>query len=185
MQHINFPLSLNNEWTSDYARFELSPNLADWLLHTGSLTERLKASCDVFYVELLGQHQIQLSNNMQKLLDCDDEQACLREVILRCDDKPIVYAQSLFPLSSLTGEQQRLAHLGHQPLGEVLFQDPSMQRQPFELATFDNTSAVAKLSNMLGHTAVQPMFGRRSVFRVNHKPILVNEIFLPLSTAYQ
>lgn len=189
ISEIAFPISLHNEWAtktllSESHTASLTEPLTDWLFNTGSLTERLKKQSQVFYVELLGQHEIMLSKEMQQKLGCTDEFAWLREVVLRCDDVPMVYAQSIMPKSSVTGEQERLAHLGHQPLGEVLFSDPSMTRNTIEVARFDSKSDVINLAQMLGQSTQIALWGRRSVFTVNDKPILVSEVFLPKAACY-
>ena len=109
----------------------------------------------------------------------------MREVLLYCDDIAQVFARSLLPLKSLTGEQQQLAHLGTQSLGQVLFNHPDLLRKKIEVAEFNQQSTVAKIAQHLLFDVVQPMWGRRSVFMLNNKPLMVAEVFLPGAFAYQ
>ena len=109
----------------------------------------------------------------------------MREVLLYCDEVPQVFARSLLPLSSLTGEQQQLAHLGTQSLGQVLFNHPDLVRKKIEVAAFDQQSSVAKIAEHLSLKVLQPMWGRRSVFVLDAKPLMVAEVFLPGAFAYQ
>jgi chorismate--pyruvate lyase len=74
---------------------------------------------------------------------------------------------------------QRLAHLGTRPLGGMLFADPSMQRGDVELARLETGQAMHAAATF--HLASPPrqIWGRRTVFRLADKPLLVSEIFLP------
>ncbi len=170
------PLTLNDE--------PLHEGLRDWLFATGSLTARLKTHCTEFRVEVLGQEIISCSE-----LEANDdiaagEQVLVREVLLYCDNKPQVFARSLLPLKSLTGEEQNLAQLGEQPLGQVLFNHPDLIRKGIEVACFNQSSSLFTLIKQLGLPII-PVWGRRSVFVLNNKPIMVAEVFLPESFAYE
>lgn len=185
-QHPLFPINLICQWQPP-AKFDLSEHLLTWLLEPSSLTAKLKQHCQSFRVEVLG----------QKVESCDELEAneviqagdkvLVREVILYCDDVPQVFARSLLPLSTLTDNEQQLAELGSQPLGQVLFNNPSLERKNLEVACFDHNSSVAKLVNTLSSNGdgINQMWGRRSLFFIHQKPLMVAEIFLPGSFAYQ
>ncbi|PKG84947.1 chorismate--pyruvate lyase [Colwellia sp. 75C3] len=197
---VNFPVTLTGQWQSenDENTSLLSEILKDWLLDEGSLTARLKSNCENFQVKVIGEQQ-QL---------CSETEACnhikagepilVREVILYCDNVPQVFARSLLPLASLTGKEQVLAHLGEQPLGQVLFNNPSLQRLQLELSIFPSDSSVAILATKLGAkcsndnssinvpvTPKEVLWGRRSIFMLDNKPLMVAEVFLPDAFAYQ
>jgi len=193
-QALHFPVTLTGHWQLPCQQVlaPIAPLLKDWLLDKGSLTARLKSQCSVFRVELLGQAQqvccLEEANNFIKV----GEAVLVREVILFCDDVPQVFARSLIPLSSLTGEEQALANLGTQPLGQVLFNNPSLKRQQIELSAFEQSSSVAQLTRRLTKTQERgiesqtvELWGRRSVFIVENKPLMVAEVFLPDAFAYQ
>ena len=90
---------------------------------------------------------------------------------------PWVYARSVIPLQTLTGRLRKLRHLDSRPLGALLFSDPTMRREPLEWACIPadtNQSLTSKLPPF-----DQPIWGRRSVFTLSAKPLLVCEMFLP------
>ena len=107
------------------------------------------------------------------------EMAVIRQVLLLCGKQPWVYARTVIPVSSLRGKLQQLTGLGTRPLGGVLFADPGMRRGTVELAEIFPGQAVFAAAT--AHTRHQPasIWGRRSVFWLSSKPLLVSEIFLP------
>ncbi|WP_448565857.1 chorismate--pyruvate lyase family protein [Thalassotalea ganghwensis] len=181
-QHF-FPVRLPAVWRNRPAT-ELSPNLLDWLLDESSLTARLKALSDTFHVEVLGERTEPCPADEATAEVIEGEMVLVREVLLFCDDRPHVFARSLLPLTSLTGEEQRLATLGNMPLGQVLFSDPRLVRKDIEVACFNEHSEVAKVASHYQLPVSQSMWGRRSTFLLNHKPLTVAEVFLPGSFAY-
>lgn len=105
--------------------------------------------------------------------------ALIREVHLLCDEIPWVFARTVIPRRTLRGRERRLGLLGDRPLGAVLFADPRMQRGIVEIARLE-------AGNPLYHHALhgvaqapEAIWGRRSVFSLGRKTLLVSEIFLP------
>lgn len=103
----------------------------------------------------------------------------VRDVELLCNETPWVFARTLIPISSLKGSARRLTQLGEKPLGAVLFSDPTVLRGATQIAQllpghplFDTAS---------NHVDEKPeqLWGRRTLFYVEKRPLLVNEIFLP------
>lgn len=151
--------------------------LLDWLQHPGSLTARLKAhSHGAFSVQVLTQHWGRAEPMEAVALGiAPHAQVLIREVILKGHNQPWVWARSLLPESSLTGSLRRLRKLDNQPLGGWLFKQPSLQRDPLEISCYGIGDT--RLPAVFAPT--QPLWGRRSVFYVQDKPILVGEVFLP------
>ena len=149
-----------------------------WLLDRGSLTQRLvAASAGQFRVRILTQGIAKPRRTEAKALGIPRQQlAVVREVILYGSNQPWVYARSVLPLSSLTGRLARLRKLDERPLGALLFADPSMRRGKLELARVQ--PAKVALPQELGIFDTS-LWGRRSVFYIADKPLLVSEIFLP------
>lgn len=184
LQHL-FPVNLSGQWQNEPLSLPMNTYVKDWLYDEGSLTARLKAHSQDFRVEVLG----------QQITYCSEQEACVyvkagervlaREVILYCDNVPQVFARSLLPLTSLTGEQKALAELGEQPLGEVIFNSPELRRVELQVSQFNEASTVAHLAHTLGLPKQQALWGRRSTFLVSDKPFLVAEVFLPQAMAYQ
>jgi len=109
------------------------------------------------------------------------KRAMIREVILYGAGQPWVYARSVLPLSTLTGRLRKLRQLDNQPLGALLFKDPRMSREPVQIADFN---ASTKHLLPLVNGTDKAVWGRRSVFRLDNKPLLVSEVFLPKFKAY-
>jgi chorismate--pyruvate lyase len=194
MKHnmVNFPVTLTGHWQSPQAGdlSSIAEPLKTWLLDEGSLTARLKAQCRDFRVEVIGEQKQLCSSDEACSLIKSGEPILVREVILYCDNVPQVFARSLLPLSSLTGKEQALEHLGTQPLGQVLFNNPSLKRQRLEVSAFSTDSSVAKLAESFdsrNSVAVDNalLWGRRSIFMLENKPLMVAEVFLPDAFAYQ
>jgi len=106
--------------------------------------------------------------------------ALIREVQLMCHNQAWVRARTVFPLSTLSGRLGYLKKLGNQSLGSLLFKDPSLKRTLFEIASMGGMQG-RSLGRQESGCA---LWGRRSLFYVKHKPILVAEIFLPALKAH-
>jgi len=139
-----------------------------WLCDRGSLTEHLiSASNNRFRVEVQQQGWFLPSRSEAKILAINPRQvALIREVNLLGDNQALVYARTVTPADTLTGEQKQLAMLGNRSLGSLLFSDQSMRRGKFQ---------ISKLKLLSGES----VWARRSVFYLSGKPLLVCEVFLP------
>ena len=146
-------------------------NYRSWVMDNGSLTQRLKdASEGDFFVNLtyLGWGEANLSERrcMNKSAGGHSKEVSLvREVELICRGQAWVRARSIIPASTLRGAERQLKFLGTKPLGEFLFKSRNMTRSP--------------LQAFCQYDAREKLFGRRSVFFLNKKPLLVSELFLP------
>jgi chorismate--pyruvate lyase len=170
-----------------WIRGRIPPVLVSWLLDAGSLTDRLKQACSGrFEVRVLDEGWRRPRLDEARVLGMSDSTlGWVRQVQLLCDGRPWVFARTIIPVTSLTGPQRRLAHLGNRPLGAFLFADPGMQRGSVELARIRKGQAMFAEATS-GLTAKSgEIWGRRSVFRVGGKPLLVTEVFLPaIETVY-
>ncbi len=156
------------------------PGIKRWLCDKGSLTAGLKALApDDFRVRVLAQGWGKPLLSEQKLLGMGSgEMAIVREVELLCGGEPWVFARTLIPARSLRGAARRLTFLGDRPLGEVLFADPQLRRGEIQMARITPRHKI--FSRATRHLdSCGEIWGRRSLFRLAGKPLLVNEIFLP------
>jgi chorismate--pyruvate lyase len=152
-----------------------------WLIDPGSLTQRIKLACGgPFRVEVIrqGWGRPQL-NEMRRLGMRLSRYGLIREVRLLCNERPWVFARTVIPASSLRGRLRRLAMQGTRPLGATLFADPGMRREEPEIARIHSGHGI--FVEALRHSRARPaaIWGRRSVFYLDDKPLLVSEIFLP------
>lgn len=162
-------------------RRDVPESVLRWLLDPASLTLRIQSACPgCFRVEVLFQGWAQPQHNEARELGMrTGSWGFVREVHLLCDGRPWVFARTVIPRTTLTGPRRRLTRLKTRPLGAVLFADPSMQRGPVEIARL--TPCDKLFPSAIQHLAQQPgmIWGRRSLFTLGGKPLLVSEIFLP------
>ena len=164
-----------------YLRHTLPRETLAWLLDPASLTRRVLAVCPArFRVAVVSQGWRRPLLNEARVLGVQPGcYAFVRQVYLLCDEQPWVFARTVIPRTTLTGHERRLAHLHSRPLGEELFADPSMQRGEVEIARLMPGHGL--YHNATQRLAAKPaaIWGRRSLFSLSDKPLLVNEIFLP------
>jgi chorismate--pyruvate lyase len=102
--------------------------LRRWQRAPGSLTARLKALGGHFEVLTLRQGVAPLLAQERRVLGAGRH--LVREVILKVDGRPLVWARSVAPARSLAGPWRALAGLGTRPLGQLLFDDARVARSP-------------------------------------------------------
>lgn len=151
-----------------------------WLADHGSLTRRLQARCPSFAVQRLRQ---------EIAAPCHDEcgeiglvpgrLALVREVLLKCAGKPVVFAHSVVSLDGLRGPWVGLSKLGNKPLGAALFANPKVQRHPLEFQRLDARHPLYRAAASHIDTPPRYLWARRSHFELADSPILVTEVFLP------
>ena len=148
-----------------------------WLFDPASLTARLKQICTAgFRVEVLSQAIQKPRLDEFRVLGMETgNYALVRQVRLCCGGACWVYARTVIPFSTLKGKQRVYANLGTRPLGAMLFADRTMQRDQVMVTSL----AGSQLPDGLGLEDQDTVWGRRSVFRVGGKPLLVSEYFLP------
>ncbi len=151
--------------------------LRSWLLDKGSLTAKLIHLSDgEFRVQVLSQTHMRANRSEALALGITPHQLCLvREVLLLGNNQAWVFARSVLPLSSLVGVLRHLRKQGNRPLGAFLFSQPKLIRSPIALSLINRHHNYVPTAFM-GNTAV---WGRRSIFYVASKPLLVSEVFLP------
>lgn len=155
--------------------------LRDWLFFSGSLTQRLIDACDgQFAVSVVAQGRVRPLPNERRVLGMREAQtAFVRQVHLLCNGQPWVYARTIIPAQTLRGRHRRLTRLGGRSLGQVLFSDPGMSRDEMEVTCLHPGQPLFELASRGLATPPRGIWGRRSVFRLSGKPLLVSEFFLP------
>ncbi len=145
------------------------------LLDQGSLTRRLMdASEERFSVRVVRETVMTPRPDERRSLGLPPRRrAFLREVLLVVDGSPRVFARSIIPLATMKGRLRALRRLDDRPLGALLFADPTMARGPLEIARIPASCIPAGLAD-----PGEMLWGRRSVFYLEGRPLLVSEIFL-------
>ena len=154
----------------------IPPELVPWLFGVSSLTAKLVELCgDDFNVRVLSQNWQRMSTEEAAAMGLKHvHSALVREVLLRRKDQPLVYARTVIPATTVRGAQRRYANMGSRPLGAMLFADRTMRREAVQVARLPAEHAAC-----LHADCEQEIWGRRSVFRVAGRPLLVSEYFLP------
>ncbi|WP_250656691.1 chorismate--pyruvate lyase family protein [Alkalimarinus coralli] len=172
-------MSLNGRWHTfrRVPSFYLPNEWRDWILDRGSLTQRLiEASNGNFSVRVVRQAWLQPNRDEALMLGCPmTTRALIREVELLCFGETWVVARSVIPSSTLHGEERQLKALGNRSLGTFLFKSRAMRRGPLQITQ----ASPEHLSMQVGYSLHDPLWGRRSIFYLHEKPLLVSELFLP------
>ena len=133
-----------------------------------------------FRIEVIDQSWVRPMRCEASVLDIrPDAYALVRHVHLVCGDASWVYARTVIPSDTLTGRARRLACLKSRSLGSLLFSDPSMRRREMQIACI---APGHKLFDLVTRAFPKPphnLWGRRAVFTLASKPLLVSEVFLP------
>ncbi|NOY62218.1 MAG: chorismate lyase [Gammaproteobacteria bacterium] len=170
-------------WRSQrqWRRGSVPEALIHWLLDTSSLTLRLRQACaGCFRVSVVSQSWQRPALSERRALGMGDaEFALVRQVRLLCDEQPWVFARTVIPVSTLGGARRRLICLGSKPLGAALFADRSMRRGEVEIAAFEHGQPTFERAVETLDQRPVTVWGRRSVFCLNTKPLMVSELFLP------
>lgn len=151
-----------------------------WLTDHGSLTRRLRVCCAAFAVRRLSQGlAIPHRDECAPLGLRPRRLAMVREVLLLDGDTPLVFAHSVIPRTALRGPWSSLVGLGNRPLGEALFSDPRVRRQPLTCRRLDRRHPLYR--EALAHLQQAPaeLWARRSRFSLGRQSLLVTEVFLP------
>ena len=162
----------------------LPRSLRPWLCDRGSLTQRLKSRCTSFRVVPLATGLTRPNPDEYALLGMrPGTRAYVREVMLLCNEVPVVFAHSVLPLASLHGGWNGITRLGSRSLGEALFSDHRIRRQPLAYHRVQRDHPLFHAIARLQTLTVSGLWARRSVFCLNGHPLLVNEVFLPTINA--
>lgn len=133
-----------------------------WLTYPGSLTTQLR-----YVTGGALEHRLcwqafgyPTQDEAQALGIKTDELVWIREIQWWCHGKLAVAARAIIPKKSLAGKGKQLRNIGHRSLGDVLFSDTNLKRNPFEVS-----------KSISG-------WARRSLFYFHGQPVLVHENFL-------
>lgn len=172
---LSFPYGESIQWFSPEVINSMPKTaLKEWLLATGSLTQKLKSCCQEFEVKVLGEHLTVPLSGESPL----QTQVWVREVLLCLDGEPWVFARTLIP-ENLANEQHNFKALGNRPLGELLFSSTDIVPGKIEVAEFESCTKLAQLATSLSQPVNKPLWGRRRYFNLANQDIIVSEIFLP------
>jgi chorismate--pyruvate lyase len=161
--------------------------MRDWLATPGSLTARLVGHSRAFRVQRLHQScSTCLPDEARAIGLPRPERVWEREVLLRCDGQPVVFAHTVVPISNSATDWPLFSTLGERSLGTTLFYDPLVKRGQLEFARIRAGHPLARRALAAlgaGHAALAAarshLYARRCVYRRHQGLLLVTEVFLP------
>lgn len=157
----------------------LPESAQSWIFESGSITQRLRRFYgDAVQVQILFHHwQIPFFTEQRLLKLHSHRYALIREVMLHADGKPLILARTIIPENTVKAARRNLSHLGTRPLGEVIFSYPKLERLRLNFTLADTSNWTCYATQKAAIT--QPIWGRRTIYAIRHKPMLVNEFFMP------
>ena len=138
--------------------------IKSWLLEEGPITERIKSSGD-FELELIKDKVDFVRDDEKSFLGNIGGRIKVREVFLRENNKPKVWARSCIPLKTIKDGLSSLGELGNKPLGDILFEKNVFKKKEVMYSSFRG--------EFLKH-----YWGRKTKYLVNKLPFSVMEVFL-------
>ncbi|WEF31205.1 chorismate--pyruvate lyase family protein [Pseudoduganella chitinolytica] len=176
-------------WVGHVLAVNAPPPLRHWLTAGGSLTAKLKSHADTFRVQVLHQHVATcLSDEARAIGLHRPGRVWEREVLLRCDNAPVVFAHTVVPMSADATDWPLFSALGERSLGTTLFGDPRVTRGTLEYARLRASHPLALRARAAlaaeDHAALeeQLLYARRCLYRRRQGTLLVTEVFLPRVT---
>ena len=156
-------------------------NNDDLLFYQGSLTRALEKLCGDEFRHILHSEtrQCPLPEERRLLKIRDGQYALIREIYLQCRKQRLVYGRTIVPLQALTGKDRQLAHWGNRSIGDFLFREPHVRRGEINIFRVGPKQKYFQLAGDGISVKEKFLWGRRSFFYLQYKPILVVEIFLP------
>jgi len=170
------------QWHNHINHVQAPEAMRHWLTESGSLTAKLIAHSSSFRVQrVYQQHDCCWADECAEIGLHKVEKVHAREVVLRCDDIPIVYAHTVLPLNSNAHQWPLFRSLGEKSLGTTLFGDPQVKRGALQFARLrPNHPAMQRFRQIVKNDHVdQVLFARRSLFFRRGGVMLVTELFLP------
>ena len=174
---------IESKWRSRYQWFgnSIPVHVQDWLFYPSSLTQQVYQCCGGdFRVQVISQRwERPILNESRRLMQSSNRLALVRQIYLLCNGQPWVFARTVIPKSTLRGAQHQLAHIGDKSLGSILFSDPTMRRDIIEITCMRNEQSVFNIATRSLIEKPNLIWGRRTVYYLSKKPLLVSEFFLP------
>jgi chorismate--pyruvate lyase len=137
--------------------------IRSWLLENGPITKRI-AKNGSFKLYLIQDELSYIEQIDKDFIDCASDEIKLREVILFCNDAPLVFAQTIIPVETISNGFEQLGNLGNKPLGDILFEKDIFTKDKVVYALFENASRL--------------YWGRKTKYLVKGYKFSVMEIFL-------
>ena len=157
----------------------LPENVQSWAYESGSLTQRLRDyyGGEIEVKILFHEWRMPYLSEYRLLKLPLRRYGLTREVLLHTGDKPLLLARTVIPNDTIKAAHRNLAHLGTRPLGEIIFSYPDLERITMDLALIPECAWTAQAGQIANIN--EPIWGRRTVYAIQNRSMLVSEFFLP------
>ena len=139
-----------------------------WLTEESSLTERLKNEFNDVKVDVIYEGEA-----------LEEKNDYIREVIIKCHDKPMIFARSQLKMNNLEDAWICLKTLGQQSLANILFKDLKISRRSLLYRVCEPKDVLFKHLKSLGFIQEEILWMRQSEWERQGKILLLTEVFLP------
>jgi len=181
-EHINMR---DDPWLGpEEAQAQIPPQAWPLISHRGSLTHHLRqlTANKIQFSLLTHGWASALTADRQTLNLPPTERTWIRHIEWRYQSNLWVYAVTLIPETTLEQIKKKLTDWD-KPIGELLFQDPSLNRRHFRFCQlllqnqFNGLHEQAPLELRSPNTT--PLWTRQSLLSFRQYPLLITESFLP------
>lgn len=176
-------MSWKNKTELDASPNKPHPNIYDWLVKPNNLTETIKKTGAAFSLQVLNQSigkpfadEINAFNKYPITASV----ALIRNVLLKADTQPVIFARVIVPESTYLNYQDAFNTLGNAPIGNtLLYNNPCVLRKQFEYKLLNSQDSIFLTLQTL-HPAINEsnLWSRRSVFIMKKEGLLITEVFL-------
>lgn len=164
---------MRGEWSARRVAQCRNRQLQAWLSERGSLTARCEQACLQFRVRLL-------SFRRETGLSGERGRRWVREVLLECDQIPVIFAHTELVALPRGRLLRWLAGLGSRSLGSLLFSFPGFVRGRIEYCRLDARHPLFRRAlQAAGLPPCDELWARRSLHCLGGQSVQVTEVFLP------
>lgn len=160
---------------------EIPKSACDILSSPASLTAQLR---------LLSQQKIQHKLHRNEWAEAYEEERqfglwevsqsyWVREISWDYQQTPWVTARVVVPEITANLQQGLFTRVGGMPLGDILFQDSSLKRSPYEFCQLSATHPYTRLAEPYHEQRTDVLWARRSLLYFQQQPLFICEVFLP------
>lgn len=153
--------------------------LLPWLLHTSSLTEKLKKETGEAKLTVLSQQWCAPNWWDRYVLDLAESQVLHRDIVMSTHELPCWYARTIIPETSYKAHETFFSRLEKESLGAIIYNTEGVRRDSLLYYAIDrNCLEFYWFSHKEKDETL--LWGRRSILYCNKgTPFFLMEIFLP------
>lgn len=173
-------MARHSRWRTALTADPALASARSWLREPGSLTARL-LRLGRFRVAVLRQFLSHAHGDEYAALGLRPGARCwVREVVLYCNETPVIYAHTVLPAQPRGVLTRWFARLGSRSLGSLLFAHPGFVRAPLSFTRIDARHPFhAAAAALLDAPPPASFPARRCLHRYGRQAVLVSEVFLP------